>query len=231
MEEPQPQPETCEAGYRVKKISIRRGYVIDQIKFQYDDHKIWSVGVDGGRKDNRDLIMTPGEYLVRVTHETLRQRSVSSLTFHPEAVCSLQVVRRGLSGVRDQQGASCQFPAFPGWHLGRGRHHTESGAGPGDPAAEDQVRLQIADCVSEMSQDCPCRHGKLENIVQQTVPTMEVSGPAKHWFAQVTPAGEITEFDDDKSARVFSQNKPGILLDVKRNKIIRNASSNELTQV
>ena len=89
MEEPQPQPETCEAGYRVKKISIRRGYVIDQIKFQYDDHKIWSVGVDGGRKDNRDLIMTPGEYLVRVTHETLRQRSVSSLNFHPGAVCYL----------------------------------------------------------------------------------------------------------------------------------------------
>ena len=46
--EPQPQPETCEAGYRVKKISIRRGYAIDQIKFQYDDHKIWAVGVDGG---------------------------------------------------------------------------------------------------------------------------------------------------------------------------------------
>ena len=87
-------------------------------------------------------------------------------------------------------------------------------AGPG----QEILRLKI-------------KYGKLENIVQQTVPTMEVSGPAKHWFAQVTPAGEITEFDDDKSARVFSQNKPGILLDVKRNKIIRNASSNELTQV
>ena len=80
MEEPQ--PESCEAGYRVKKISIRRGYAIDQIKFEYDDHKVWSVGIDGGRKDNRDFIMTPGEYLVRVTHETLRQRSVSSLAFH-----------------------------------------------------------------------------------------------------------------------------------------------------
>ena len=80
MEEPQPQPESCEAGYRVTKISIRRGYAIDQIKFQYSDHKIWSVGIDGGRKDNRDFIMTPGEYLVRVSHETLRQRSVSSLT-------------------------------------------------------------------------------------------------------------------------------------------------------
>ena len=60
---------------------------------------------------------------------------------------------------------------------------------------------------------------------------MEVLQPVKHWFAHVTPAGEITEFDDDKSARVFSQNKPGILLDVKRNKIIQNASSIELAQV
>ena len=60
---------------------------------------------------------------------------------------------------------------------------------------------------------------------------MEVSQPAKHWFAHVTPAGEITEFDDDRTARVFSENKPGIILDVKRNKIIRNASSIELTKV
>ena len=82
MAEPQPQPESCEAGYRVKKISIRRGYAIDQIKFEYSDHKVWSVGIEGGRKDNRDFIMTPGEYLVRVTHETLRQRLVSSLSFH-----------------------------------------------------------------------------------------------------------------------------------------------------
>ena len=59
---------------------------------------------------------------------------------------------------------------------------------------------------------------------------MEVSQPAKHWFAHLTPAGEITEFEDDKTARVFSQNKPGILLDVKRNKVIRNASSIEMAQ-
>ena len=108
-----PLPENCEAGYRVKKISIRRGYAIDQIKFEYDDHKIWSVGIDGGRKDNRDFIMTPGEYLVRVTHETLRQRSVSSLSFLLRAVRRHpQVVRRGLGGVRDQQGESRQLPAL-----------------------------------------------------------------------------------------------------------------------
>ena len=60
--------------FRVKKIAIRRGYAIGQIKFEYDDGKTWSVGIDGGRKDAREFIMTPGEYLVRVTHETLHQR-------------------------------------------------------------------------------------------------------------------------------------------------------------
>ena len=45
------------ARYRVKKICIRRGWAIDQIKFEYDDEKIWSVGVDGGRKDNREFII------------------------------------------------------------------------------------------------------------------------------------------------------------------------------
>ena len=60
--------------YRIRKISARRGWAIDQIKFEYTDGKIWSVGIDGGRKDNRDFIMTKGEYIVRVTHEKLHQR-------------------------------------------------------------------------------------------------------------------------------------------------------------
>ena len=60
--------------YRIRKISARRGWAIDQIKFEYTDGKIWSVGIDGGRKDNRDFIMTKGEYIVRVTHEKLPQR-------------------------------------------------------------------------------------------------------------------------------------------------------------
>ena len=63
-------------SYRLTKICVRRGWAIDQIKFEYDDGKTWSVGIDGGRKDNRDFIMTPGEYLVRVSHETYHQRSV-----------------------------------------------------------------------------------------------------------------------------------------------------------
>ena len=62
--------------YRVHKISARRGWAIDQIRFEYTDGKIWSVGIHGGRKDNRDFIMTRGEYIVRVTHEKLPQRFV-----------------------------------------------------------------------------------------------------------------------------------------------------------
>ena len=61
-------------NFRLKKISVRKGWALDQIKFEYDDGKIWSVGIDGGTQDNRDFIMTPGEYLVRVSHETLNQR-------------------------------------------------------------------------------------------------------------------------------------------------------------
>ena len=63
-------------GYRLTRISVRRGAAIDQINFDYDDGTTWSVGIDGGRRDNSDLIFTPGEYLVRVSHEALHQRSV-----------------------------------------------------------------------------------------------------------------------------------------------------------
>ena len=60
--------------YRIRKISARRGGAIDQIKFEYTDGKVWSVGVDRGHKDKRELVMTHGEYLVRVTHEKMCQR-------------------------------------------------------------------------------------------------------------------------------------------------------------
>mmetsp|Transcript_32437 Transcript_32437/g.40708 ORF Transcript_32437/g.40708 Transcript_32437/m.40708 type:complete len:837 (+) Transcript_32437:163-2673(+) len=56
-------------SYRVKKIQVQRGDAIDQIKFTYDDGKVWSAGHDSGKADNRVAIMTNGEFLVRVTHE------------------------------------------------------------------------------------------------------------------------------------------------------------------
>ena len=30
-------------------ISVRKGWAIDQIKFEYDDNKTWAHGIDGGR--------------------------------------------------------------------------------------------------------------------------------------------------------------------------------------
>jgi ATP-binding cassette subfamily B protein len=57
----------CE--YRLKRIEIKRGDAIDQIKFGYDDGKEWSAGHDGGKADSRVAILTEGEFLIRVTHE------------------------------------------------------------------------------------------------------------------------------------------------------------------
>ena len=44
------------------------------------DGRAWSVGVDGGRKDGREFKLTQGEHLVRVTHESLKQRFVSCIS-------------------------------------------------------------------------------------------------------------------------------------------------------
>jgi len=61
-----------EAAYRLKRIEIKRGDAIDQIKFIYSDDSTWAIGHDsGGKADVRPAIMTEGEYLVRVTHEKL----------------------------------------------------------------------------------------------------------------------------------------------------------------
>eukprot|EP00040_Diaphanoeca_grandis_P017754 m.93060 g.93060 ORF g.93060 m.93060 type:complete len:898 (-) comp26600_c0_seq1:338-3031(-) len=55
--------------YRLNKIEIHRSDAIDRIKFTYSDDTTWLVGHDGGKADPRIAIMTPGEYLVAVTHE------------------------------------------------------------------------------------------------------------------------------------------------------------------
>ena len=51
----------------IEKIII----FFSQIKFIYDDDTNCCYGwSDGGKSDNRPAIMTDGEYLTRVTHET-----------------------------------------------------------------------------------------------------------------------------------------------------------------
>ena len=70
---------------------------IGHLKFGHDfsDGRSWSVGIDGGRKDGRDFILTQGEYLVRVTHERLVQRFTSKIAMTDR----VQVVCWGLGGV------------------------------------------------------------------------------------------------------------------------------------
>jgi len=91
--------------YRVKKISVRRGWAIDQIKFEYDDNKTWAVGVDNGREDQRKFIMTPGEYVVRVTHETLTQRwyAGASVEFETNKGRVMKFNPYLKTGLKDQQ--------------------------------------------------------------------------------------------------------------------------------
>ena len=91
-------------NFRLKKISVRKGWALDQIKFEYDDGKIWSVGIDGGTKDNRDFIMTPGEYLVRVTHETLNQRwyAGASVEFETNKGRVVSFLPYFSTGIKDQ---------------------------------------------------------------------------------------------------------------------------------
>ena len=60
-----------ETSFRIKKIEVKKYEAIDQIKITYDDNTEWTSGHDDGDKDSRSVIMTEGEYLVRVTHETL----------------------------------------------------------------------------------------------------------------------------------------------------------------
>ena len=91
-------------NFRLKKISVRKGWALDQIKFEYDDGKIWSVGIDGGTQDNRDFIMTPGEYLVRVTHETLNQRwyAGASVEFETNKGRVVSFLPYFSTGIKDQ---------------------------------------------------------------------------------------------------------------------------------
>ena len=57
---------TCEK-IRLKKVVIRSSDAIDQIKFIYNDGKVWFIGQDCGKVGV--AILTEAEYLIRVSHE------------------------------------------------------------------------------------------------------------------------------------------------------------------
>ena len=53
----------------LRRIDVKHGWAVDQIKFTYADGSSWSAGQDGGSADRRPAVMSAGEYLTRVTHE------------------------------------------------------------------------------------------------------------------------------------------------------------------
>ena len=53
----------------MKKIEIFRGDAINKIKFTYDDRTTWAVGNDSGRSNSNPIILTKGEYIIKVRHE------------------------------------------------------------------------------------------------------------------------------------------------------------------
>ena len=60
---------------------------------------------------------------------------------------------------------------------------------------------------------------------------MEILGPSKEWFAHVTGRGLVSEFEDVNSACQAAAKTKGIVLDVKRNKIVKKTDSTELTEM
>ena len=51
-------------------LRTRSGDAIDQVKFVYADKSEHTLGHDSGKADPRSLILSEGEHIVRVTHET-----------------------------------------------------------------------------------------------------------------------------------------------------------------
>jgi len=69
---------TAEIEYRLKRIDISRGDGIDSIKMTYDDDSIWCHGHDGGKVDNRSVVLTDGEYIIKVVHETFKNHKTAA---------------------------------------------------------------------------------------------------------------------------------------------------------
>ena len=67
------------------------------------------------------------------------------------------------------------------------------------------------------------RHGKLIDVKQQAVPTMEICPAPKEWFIFVDSdtEKEIKEFFKKKEAITYAKKRMGIVIDVKNNKIVQ----------
>lgn len=60
---------------RLCKITCKKSWALDQIKFTYSDGTTWIAGSDKGKSAVYVAIMTPGEHLVRVSHEKFKNLS------------------------------------------------------------------------------------------------------------------------------------------------------------
>merc|ERR1711936_447377 len=76
------------------------------------------------------------------------------------------------------------------------------------------------------------KHGCLEGIIQQTVPTLEVIEKKKEWFASACADGKVEEFSTRSSAKEFFRKLPnGILIDVLKNKIVKTNGNTETKEI
>ena len=68
----------------MKKVEIFKGDAINKIKFTFDDRTTWSTGNDGGKSDSTPVILTTGEYIVKVRHEKLLNKLCAGAGVHFE---------------------------------------------------------------------------------------------------------------------------------------------------
>ena len=75
-----------------------------------------------------------------------------------------------------------------------------------------------------------CRNGKLESIIEQSVPPLEVAPRPSKWFVVVDREGNIRSFDNKSHAIKSIANYSGMVIDVRANKIIRKSGNKSLDE-
>ena len=72
------------------------------------------------------------------------------------------------------------------------------------------------------------RNGRLESIIEQSVPLLEVSPAPSKWFVVIDKEGNIRSFDDKSKAIKSLANFKGMVINVKANKIIQKTGDKSL---
>ena len=74
------------------------------------------------------------------------------------------------------------------------------------------------------------RNGRLESIIEQSVPLLEVSPAPSKWFVVIDKEGNIGSFDDKSQAMKSLANFKGMVINVKANKIIQKTGDKSLDE-